>query len=218
MEAENEVWRYAALHTGGQHRKDPSKHSRTGYLTQKMIPVGANKWDKAHDGWNNNVNIHVTLLRLADVYLMYAEAAAQGYVGAGNAKSPKFSKTAAEAVNVVRDRAGVGHVADKYVNNLDGFMSELRRERAVELAFEGHRFQDLRRWLLLTREPYNVKTAIFFDRDGEYDPKADPKENKVKNWREEVIIKRELENKHYWIPFMNDDIYMSDDFGQNPGW
>jgi len=218
MDGPEEVWRYAALHTGGQHRQDPSKHSRTGYLTTKFLPQFANRWDKNEYGWTNAVNIHVTLLRLADVYLMYAEAAAQAdKANAGNAKF-NFSKTAAEAVNVIRDRAGVGHVADKYVNNLDGFMSELRRERAVELAFEGHRFTDLRRWLLLTRAPYNVKTAVFFDRDGELNVEADPKENKVKNWREEVIVTRNLQNKHYWIPFTNEDVTMYPEFYQNPGW
>ena len=218
MEAENEIWRYAALYTGGQHRSNPATTSRTGYLLTKFLPQGANRWDKNEDGWTNAVNIHVTLLRLAEVYLFYAEAAAQGYEGAGNAKSPKFSKTAAEAINVVRDRAGVGHVADTYIADKEKFMSEVRRERAVELAFEGHRFQDLRRWLLLTRAPYNVKTAIHFDRDGELDPNADPTENKVKNWREEVVITRNLQNKHYWIPFTNEDVTMYPEFYQNPGW
>ena len=43
-------------------------------------------------------------------------------------------------------------------------MDEVRRERAVELAFEGHRFNDLRRWKLLTVYPYNIKTMQKFDR------------------------------------------------------
>lgn len=218
MDATDEVkWRYANLYEGGSYRADPSKHSRTGYLTYKFIPEGANNWDKTHDGWGNSLNIHISLLRLAEVYLFYAEAAAQGYGGA-NGKAPGYSKSAVEALNVIRDRAGVGHVADNYTNSLESFMNEVRRERAVELAFEGHRFQDLRRWLLLTRTPYNVKTAVFFDRDGELDPKADPKENKVKNWREEDIIIRNLGSKHYWIPFTNNDVTMYPEFGQNPGW
>jgi hypothetical protein len=75
-------------------------------------------------------------------------------------------------------------------------MNELRRERAVELAFEGHRFNDLRRWLLLTEYPYNIKTKQEFDRAKELDPKVDPKENAVKNWREVVITTRNLTSKH----------------------
>ena len=46
-------------------------------------------------------------------------------------------------------------------------MDEVRRERAVELAFEGHRFNDLRRWLLLDKAPYNIKTSQEFVRAGE---------------------------------------------------
>jgi hypothetical protein len=41
---------------------------------------------------------------------------------------------------------------------------EVRRERAVELSFEGHRFNDLRRWLLLTQKSYTLKKSLEFDR------------------------------------------------------
>ena len=121
-------------------------------------------------------------------------------------------------LGLLADRAGVGHVADKYINDLEKFMSEVRRERAVELAYEGHRFNDLRRWLLLTRAPYNVKTAIYFERDGAFDPLAEPTERKIKGWKEEVLIQRNLGTKHYWIPFTTDDVTMYPEFYQNPGW
>lgn len=68
---------------------------------------------------------------------------------------------AVTAVNKIRERAGVGDVSNEYLTTLDGFMSELRRERAVELAFEGHRFTDLRRWLLLDKEPYTEESGLF---------------------------------------------------------
>ena len=112
-------------------------------------------------------------------------------------------------------------------------MDEIRRERAVELAFEGHRFNDLRRWKLLTVYPYNIKTRQLFDRvtqpDATIDPETnalhpglditvDPKENEVKNWREEVIIERKLSAKHYWLPFKDDDVMIYPEFKQNPGW
>ena len=57
-----------------------------------------------------------------------------------------------------------------------------------------------------------------FDRAKELDPKADPKENEVRNFREEVIITRKLEAKHYWLPFKNDDVMLYPEFYQNPGW
>lgn len=64
------------------------------------------------------------------------------------AKVAGYDLTALEAVNKIRQRAGVDPIADKYLVNVDLFMGELQRERAVELAFEGHRFNDLRRWML----------------------------------------------------------------------
>lgn len=97
-------------------------------------------------------------------------------------------------------------------------MNEVRRDRAVELAFEGHRFNDLRRWLLLTEYPYNIKTSQEFDRAGTLDPKVDPKENAIRNWREEVIVTRNLSSKHYWLPFKTSDVTIYPEFSQNPGW
>jgi hypothetical protein len=212
----DEVWRYANLYTGGNYVSDPRTVSRTGYLNYKFIPIGANKWDQTY-GYSYSTHFHLTWVRLADVYLMYAEAAAQGY-GSPDGKASNFSKNAVEALNRIRERAGVDPLADKYAGNLEGFMSELRRERAVELAFEGHRFNDLRRWLLLTEYPFNIKTKQEFDRATPLDTKADPKENAVLNFREEVITVRNLTSKHYWLPFNTDDVSMYPEFYQNPGW
>lgn len=212
----DEVWRYANLYTGGNYTNDPRKVSRTGYLNYKFIPLGANIWDNTY-GYSYSTHLHLTWMRLADVYLMYAESAAQGY-GSPAGEAANYSKNAVEALNRIRERAGVAPLADKYTSSLEGFMSELRRERAVELAFEGHRFNDLRRWLLLTEYPFNIKTKQEFDRAVPLDTKANPKENAVLNWREEVIATRNLTNKHYWLPFNTDDVSMYSEFYQNPGW
>lgn len=213
---DDEQWRYANLHTGGNYTSDPRTVSRTGYLNYKFIPLGANIWDNTY-GYSYATHFHLSWVRLADIYLMYAEAAAQAY-GTSNGKSSNYSKNAAEALNVIRERAGVDPIADKNKASLDKFMDELIRERAVELAFEGHRFNDLRRWRLLTEYPYNIKTKQEFDRANELDPSINPKENEVANWREEVIVTRNLSNKHYWFPFKTDDVSIYPEFQQNYGW
>lgn len=213
---EDEVWRYANLHTGGNYVNDPRTVSRTGYLNYKFIPLGANIWDNTY-GYSYATHFHLSWLRLADVYLMYAEAAAQGY-GSPSGKSSNFSKNAIDALNTVRERAGVEPISNKYTSSLNSFMDELIRERAVELSFEGHRFNDLRRWLLLTEYPYNIKTRQHFDRAAPLDTEVDPKENEVRNFREEVIVERNLTNKHYWLPFNTDDVSIYPEFYQNPGW
>ena len=108
-------------------------------------------------------------------------------------------------------------MADKYSATLDGFMSELRRERAVELAYEGHRFNDLRRWLLLDKYPYNIKTSQEFERVGTFNT-TDATQNQVSGFKEKQILKRDFSEKHYWFPLKKKDTSMYKEFYQNPGW
>lgn len=206
--------RFANLFTNGSYR-NISTGSRTGYLLYKFIPITANKYDNGYS-YDKSLNIHLPYMRLSDVYLMYAEAAAQAY-GSAVGKATNYSKTAVEAVDIIRDRAGVGHVAAKFLTSLNAFMDELRRERAVELSFEGHRFNDLRRWMLLIQSPYTLKKSIEFDRAGTFNA-TNPKENKVVNLREQVILERKYTEKHYWLPLKNADANMYLEFPQNPGW
>ncbi|RKD13307.1 glycan metabolism protein RagB [Pelobium manganitolerans] len=209
--------RFANLYTGGSYR-DLNTGSRTGYVLRKFVPLTTNKYDHGYD-WGYSLNIYVPYMRLADIYLMYAEAAAVGYGGATGAtgKSPNFSKTAVEAINVIRDRATVEHVNAKFTSSIDLFLSEVRRERAVELAFEGHRFNDLRRWRLLIEKPYTLKKSVEFDRTGTFD-EEDATNNEVANLREVVILERKFSEKHYWLPLKNVDVNMYAEFAQNPGW
>lgn len=189
--------------------------SRTGYLLYKFIPRTANKFDQGYS-YDKSLNIHLPYMRLADVYLMYAEAVAQGY-GSPQSTQSGYGKSAVDAINVLRDRAGVGHVAAKFLGSLDAFMPELRRERAVELSFEGHRFTDLRRWLLLIEAPYTQKKTVYFDRVGGFN-RADPSLSKVANLREALILERNFTSKHYWFPLKTAEVNMYLEFKQNPGW
>lgn len=219
--------RYAPLYTGGKMR-DERRGSRTGYLNFKFIRDDFNQWDnQGADNWPSNNHIHLSFMRLADIYLMYAEATANAY-GTAAGKSNNCTLSAEDAVNVVRDRAGVGHVNSSYTGSLDKFMSEVRRERAVELAFEAHRFNDLRRWLLLDKPGYIEKTSIEFQRVGdltgiEADSSKgvntdDPSQSEVIGYHEEVILTRNYSDKHWWLPLKVNDTKMYVEFGQNPGW
>uniref|UniRef100_UPI00265951D9 RagB/SusD family nutrient uptake outer membrane protein n=1 Tax=uncultured Muribaculum sp. TaxID=1918613 RepID=UPI00265951D9 len=118
----------------------------------------------------------------------------------------------------LRDRVGAGHVSTKFTGN--AYMDEVRRERAVELAFEGHRFNDLQRWLLLTEPKYTVKTSAEFIRveDESFFKDNDPRDARIAEYHQEVILTRDFSAKHYWFPLMRDDTYIFDGFVQNPGW
>lgn len=213
----NQYRQYASLYTGGLYRTDNStKAVFTGYMNSKLCSKLTNDWE----GYRENNTFVLSLLRLSDVYLLYAEAASEGN-NSPTGKATNYSKTAVDAVNFVRDRPGlgVGHVASKFLGAQDAFRSEYRRERAVELAFEGHRFNDLRRWLLLTERPYTLKKGIDFDRAT---PNAEiyesPRTARVTNFREKVLFERQLGQRHYWFPFLISDVNMYPEFKQNPGW
>lgn len=209
---------YASLYTGGLCRTSNSvaKGCFTGYIETKFLHPLTNDWD----GYRENTIFVLSLMRLADVYLLYAEATANGY-GTPQSKAGTYTLSAVEAVNKIRDRAGVGHVASKFLGNTTDFLGEVRRERAVELAFEGHRFIDLRRWLLLTEKPYTLKKVLNFDRAKDVTSAqlyADPKNGHVLNFKESVMLERQFGMRHYWFPFLKADVNMYKEFKQNPGW
>lgn len=210
-----EVNRHANLHTGGSYRGAVS-HSPTGLLNRKFVPLTANRYDNAY-AFGVGLHLNVPYMRLADIYLMYAEAALMGS-NSVMGKSTNFDKTALDAVNTIRGRAGMPGVVEQYQSSVDAFMGEIRRERAVELAFEGHRFNDLRRWLLLIERPYTLKTSLEFDRAPETDLSGDPSEHRVVNLREEVLIERIFSERHYWLPLKVSDVTLYPEFNQNPGW
>ena len=208
-------FQYADLQTDGKFR-DVTNGSRTGYLLYKFIDMSCNKFDQGNT-YAHHFNLHLPWMRLAEVYLLYAEAVTEGY-GSPSAKASTCSLSAIDAVNKIRERAGVADVNAKFTGDKEKFMSELRRERAVELAFEGHRFNDLRRWLLLDKYPYNIKTSQEFLRVGDIDPEKDSKDEQVSGWSEKQILKRDFSEKHYWLPLKKKDCQIYPEFKQNPGW
>ena len=215
-EADDYQFKYIQMYTGSNLRSSASQGCRTGYYCQKLVPHQANKYDGMYN-WGGALQCDLPYMRLADLYLMYAEAGAA--VQGANYKSSKLDLTAVDAINVLRNRVDAGHVADKFVADQKKFMDEVRRERAVELAFEGFRWNDLQRWLLLTEYPYNIKTSQEFKRVGNYDfTKNDPRDAEVTGWSQKRIVTRDFSEKHYLLPLKESDVYLYPEFGQNPGW
>jgi hypothetical protein len=218
-------FQYLEMFTGGNmvptgNPEREANGSRTGYFCQKLVPHQCNKYDGMYN-WGGALQTYLPYLRLADIYLLYAEAGAAA--GGANYKA-KCSLTAAAAINVLRDRVGAGHVADRFVADQKKFIDEVRRERACELAFEGFRWQDLQRWLLLTEYPYNVKTRQEFKRVGNYDfAENDPRDAEVTGFDptvsgQTVIVERKFGTKHYLLPLKESDVYLYSEYPQNPGW
>lgn len=202
---QNEVDRYAQFYDGGAHRH-PTKNNgtRTGYVAKKWYPRSYNKYDnEGLFAWR----VHV---RLTDVYLMYAEAAVMAY--GVNGRPDGFNLSALGAINAIRSRAmpnGTLNVKPLYTTSPNVFMEEIRRERAVEMAWENHRWMDIRRWKVGTEMKYKLKTGIRFDRNAA---------GKPINLVEEVLRTRVFNEKHYWLPLPVNDTELYEGFPQNPGW
>ena len=98
----------------------------TGYYLRKLF-------DESQRGGFDKSGLTLYYLRYAEVLLIYAEAMAE----------QNDLETAFSYLNEVRERGGLKPLP---VGSKNDFQRELRRERMIELAFEGHRFWDLRRW------------------------------------------------------------------------
>lgn len=117
------------------------KNTRTGYYLRKF--------NNFQSGQNNDADGAIRLFRLAELYLNFAEAAYQS-VGPDVAVTVgSFSMSARDAVSAVRARAGMP-AFPAGMPKAD-FEKKYRNERAVELAFEEHRFFDVRRWKILSQ-------------------------------------------------------------------
>lgn len=225
----NDESAYVQLYSGGGSagngmgldRSGVGGGSVTGYLIRKYIPYKVNNIDAGAE-WNN-FKYNCPLMRLAEVYLIYAEAANEAY-------GPKVvpagcSLSAVDAVNTVRRRVKMPtaedptqvwentnysdisfpDVKEQYTATKELFRERIRNERSVELAYEGHRFHDLRRWYLAHLPKYRVRYAAEFDKAHTY-------------YREVELFTGQFDEKHYWFPFRQSDVHQYEAFTQNPGW
>lgn len=110
---------------------DASRYTCTGYYLRKFHNADSGVDSGNKDGY-------FRYFRLAELYLNFAEAAFMAY--GPDVKVNGMS--AREAVNAVRARVGMPGITETG----DAFLLRLKNERRVELAFEEHRFFDVRRW------------------------------------------------------------------------
>jgi hypothetical protein len=114
------------------------QNTRTGYYVQKWVDPTQNPKDRPNSNMRN-----FPIFRLADVYLWYAEAM--------NEFLPAPSGDVYHYINEVRNRVKMpalpvaGRAEDL---TKQGMRRRIHNERKIELAMEGHRFFDTRRWLI----------------------------------------------------------------------
>lgn len=167
-------------------------------------------------GINGLGNISVVAIRLADLYLMAAEAWNE-YEGPNGAHRRQLF----DRINAVRIRAGIPTVENswsrssiptKYTTK-DGMRDIIQQERAIELMFEGHRFWDLRRWKKAHEVlPDNKPLGWYMPGDG-----AQAFFNNG-NGPVEVWNKFRFEfPRDYLFPIRSEEVNISGN-KQNPGW
>jgi hypothetical protein len=165
-----------------------------------------------------NFNYGTPLIRLADVYLMYAEAVfeATGNPDASIGGGP----TARQALNIVRARASMPEYnpatyAKARLNHGElvadaPFRLAVRNERNVELAYEGHYWWDIRRWKRFHRLDNKLWILNFTQPNSPVFSHT--------NASRVVFSDFNVQLKHYWLPFNPKDTQYYAEFEQNPGW
>lgn len=189
---------YIETFTGGADDPalDPSS-VRTGYYLRKFSNIQATIF-----GTVSKANHNFTIFRYAEILLNFAEAANE-YGG------PDFEiggKTARWAVNQVRQRVGMPDIDSEITQSL--LREKIHNERRIELAFEEHRFWDVRRWKIAL----NLKKSI----DGIKITKQ-PDDSYIYT-RLLNLEPRVFEQKHYFYPIPQWEINRNSALTQNPKW
>ena len=219
-------------YTGGYHSRTgnaagKSYATTTGYYLKKFC--NADQILRARSGVAVTTSPHGWLtFRMGGMYLNYAEALYEYFKACGNGNAADASgvveytdaegnaqsvtvpasQTAAKMASKTRERSSMPAFATGMTN--DEFWAEYKNERRVELAFEGHRFYDVRRWMEDGDKFMNIhRMEITKNEDGTFTYKK-------------VAVTRgdgQWQSKWNLFPFNQTEIMKSGGaITQNPGW
>ncbi|MEN7548492.1 RagB/SusD family nutrient uptake outer membrane protein [Rapidithrix thailandica] len=197
---------------------DPNRCT-TGYFVMKFHSPDEAQWNA------NQSTLDWLIFRYAEVLLIYAEASAE----LGQATQVVLD----ESVNLLRERVGVAPLSvsvgftdpnwPDYGYAVSPLLHEIRRERRVELAAEGFRWDDLVRWKAgkLTE---NLKTLygmkIHPDLEGQYGSRLD----NITLTADRLIQvypgrdQRVWNDRLYLYPLPSEELVLNTNLTQNPGW
>ena len=166
-----------------------TSYTRTGYYLRKWIHYDSRK--------NSNKDGYWRFFRMAEIYLNYIEA--NFY-----ANNKTVASDALEIMNKIRKRAGMPPVPSDVSSK--EFEYRIKNERRVELAFEEHRYYDVRRWKI-QKDVEGVVTGMKISGN---------------NYERVLIQKRNVVDDKYlmWpIPRTEQIKYnLAGVYFQNPGW
>lgn len=147
------------------------------------------------------------IFRLADFYLMYAEAANE--VNPNDARVLKY-------LNLVRERAGLPDIETlnpAIRGNQELQRAAIQRERQIELATEGQRYFDVRRWMIADKNGEGRQNGYVHGMNvrGESNDKEDF--NRIVE-ASQIVFNRKM----YLYPMPDSEMRKTKNLVQNPGW
>lgn len=147
------------------------------------------------------------IFRLADFYLMYAEAANE--VNPNDARVLKY-------LNLVRERAGLPDIETlnpAIRGNQELQRAAIQRERQIELATEGQRYFDVRRWMIADKNGEGRQNGYVHGMNvrGELNDKEDF--NRIVE-ASQIVFNRKM----YLYPMPDSEMRKTKNLVQNPGW
>ena len=147
------------------------------------------------------------IFRLADFYLMYAEAANE--VNPNDARVLKY-------LNLVRERAGLPDIETlnpAIRGNQELQRAAIQRERQIELGTEGQRYFDVRRWMIADKNGEGRQNGYVHGMNvrGESNDKEDF--NRIVE-ASQIVFNRKM----YLYPMPDSEMRKTKNLVQNPGW
>lgn len=177
----------------------------TGYFIKKLVSFRSGTTTNSPSPYT----FKIPIVRLGDLYLLYAEALNE----IKNAPDAEVY----EWVDKIRERAGLKGVVESWAQHSnvpnkpqtkEGMREIIKRERLIELAFEGQRFFDLRRWK--DAETYLNEPIQGWDYTGQ-------------NVRDYYVVRTYFDDRNYtykdylW-PIRLSSLIRNSNLVQNPGW
>lgn len=197
----------------------PQRNANTGYITYKYV---------SEDSLSNargRYDFGLRVIRYAEVLLTYAEAVFE--------KNEAISdEDLNKSINLIRARANMPPLTNAFVaaNGLD-MREEIRRERTIEMALEGFRFDDLRRWKTAETElPQDIRgikivgtqwTDPIIQNGANRNPYAGASWQNNTDAGGFIIAEKGRSfntNKNYLMPLPSKEILINKDLQQNPNW
>ncbi len=189
------------LWTGGANAKPRDRASKTGYYLRKYMN------EKLDLLLGETSTKQWVFFRLPEIYLNYAEAMNNAF-GPDVTGPGTLNITARAAVNSVRTRAAVKLTAIPVVSQAK-LKDLIIRERRVELAFEGHRYFDVKRWMIADQAIGGSLKGV----------NVTMNENGSFTYTPIVVENRVWNNKFYYYPIPQAEITKSGGvIVQNEGW